>query len=495
MIGGGGLLGQHLMREAATRGYRGHGTFASEPIPHHLPLDLSNPRAIRDVLARVRPAIVAVAVIAIINALLPPLIAALRLPLTLVFGFLLILIADALMLLAAAPLTGGDLVLASFWSALGVAIVASAVAIVLDVILGTNDDDAYTFRVIQRIARRSGERIKTDASGIVFLEIDGLALPVLRRAMRDGNAPNLASWLAEGNHHLIEWETDLSSQTGASQSGILLGSNDDITAFRWVEKETRTLMTCSAPNDCAEIERRHAAGRGLLAAGGASRGNLLSGEADEVFLTASRMEAEKHANPGYRAFFANGFNVTRSLTLFAWEVLLEWTAALRAKRRGVWPRGHRGGIYPFLRGALCVVVRDLIVYGVLTDMMKGRPAIYATFSSYDEVAHHSGLERADTLEALRKLDQQIARVARARAYAPRPYSIVVLSDHGQTQGATFKQRNGYGLDDLVRRSVDAATVPQIAGGDENDQAVGHAFEEAGGHRKARKRPKNDISDE
>lgn len=440
-------------------------------------------------------AIVAVAVIAILNALLPPLVAALRLPLTLVFGFLLILIADALMLLAAAPLTHGDLVLASFWSALGVAIVASAVAIVLDVILGTNDDDTYTLRVIQRIARRSGERIKTDASGIVFLEIDGLALPVLRRAMRDGNAPNLASWLAEGNHHLIEWETDLSSQTGASQSGILLGSNDDITAFRWVEKETRTLMTCSAPNDCAEIERRHAAGRGLLAAGGASRGNLLSGEADEVFLTASRMEAEKRANPGYRAFFANGFNVTRSLTLFAWEVLLEWSAALRAKRRGVWPRGHRGGIYPFLRGALCVVVRDLIVYGVLTDMMKGRPAIYATFSSYDEVAHHSGLERADTLEALRKLDQQIARIARARAYAPRPYSIVVLSDHGQTQGATFKQRNGYGLDDLVRRSVDAGTVPQIAGGDENDQAVGHAFEEAGGRQKARKRPKNDISDE
>jgi hypothetical protein len=45
--------------------------------------------------------------------------------------------------------------------------------------------------------------------------------------------------------------------------------------------------------------------------------------------------------------------------------------------------------------------RDLIVYGVLTDMMKGRPAVYATFSSYDEVAHHSGLERSDTLEALR----------------------------------------------------------------------------------------------
>src|ERR1700745_4204564 len=102
---------------------------------------------------------------------------------------------------------------------------------------------------------------------------------------------------------------------------------------------------------------------------------------------------------------------------------------------------------------MCVFVRDLIVYGVLMDMMKGRPAIYATFSSYDEVAHHSGLYRADTLEALRKLQQQVARIAAARRYAPRPYEIVVLSDHGQTQGATFKQRNGYGLDELVERSL------------------------------------------
>jgi hypothetical protein len=57
-------------------------------------------------------------------------------------------------------------------------------------------------------------------------------------------------------------------------------------------------MTCSAPADCAEIERRRATGRGLLAGGGASRGNLLSGEADEVILTVSRMEAEKQANAG-----------------------------------------------------------------------------------------------------------------------------------------------------------------------------------------------------
>src|SRR4029434_5113382 len=154
-----------------------------------------------------------------------------------------------------------------------------------------------------------------------------------------------------------------------------------------------------------------------------------------------------------------------------------------------------GGIYPVMRAALCVFIRDLIVYGLLTDMMRGRPAVYATFSSYDEVAHHSGLERSDTLEALRKLDQQFARSERARRYAPRPYEIVVLSDHGQTQGATFKQRNGYGLDDLVQRSLEGGgSVQEVAGGDEQEAMVGHAFGEATG-KKPKPKSKKDVSGE
>jgi hypothetical protein len=302
----------------------------------------------------------------------------------------------------------------------------------------------------------------------------------------------MARWIAEHGYRLTQWETDLSSQTGACQAGILLGCNDDIPAFRWVEKETARIVACSSPADCAAMEARLATGAGLLRDGGASRGNLLSGEAEEMILTVSRAEADRGANPGYRAFFANGFNVTRVLVLFAWEVVLELTAAARAARRDVRPRGHRGGIYPLMRGAMCVIIRDLIVFGVLSDMMRGRPAVYATCSSYDEVAHHSGLERADTLEALRKLDQQFGRIEAARRYAPRPYELVVLSDHGQTQGATFKQRNGYGLDELVERSLASGRVSGLAGGDEQSAMVQHAVNEASG-RKARKRPKNDAT--
>jgi uncharacterized membrane protein YvlD (DUF360 family) len=441
-------------------------------------------------------ALLAVVIIALTNAVLAPLLAALRLPYTVAVGFLLVLVANAAALLIADRITADALEVDGFLSALLGALLVAAVTMILDVVFGANDDDSYSLRVVHRIARRSLDRVATDVPGIVFLEIDGLAKPVLQRAMRDGNAPQMARWLAEDTHHLVEWETDLSSQTGASQAGILLGSNEDVPAFRWVEKERGVLMVCSNPDDCAEIERRHG-GQGLLRSGGASRGNLLSGEADHVLLTASRVSAEKKANPGYRAFFANGFNLSRMLVLIFWEVILELIAAARQRRRDVRPRGHRGGKYPLLRAGMCVGVRDLTVYSVLSDMFTGRPAIYATFASYDEVAHHSGLERPDTLEALRKLDEQFGRIDRARRYAPRPYHIVVLSDHGQTQGATFLQRNGYSLDDLVRRSVEAEDVKGVAGEDETQARVGIAFGEATGRGKAdgKERAKNDVSGE
>ena len=210
-------------------------------------------------------AVVAAALIAVLNAVLPPIVAALRLPFTLALGFVVVLVLDALILLLASHISSKAIQVDSFGWALLAAVVISAAMLVLEVIFGANDDDTYSLRVIRRIARRQGRRRATDVPGIVFLEIDGLArrscsgrsATATRRRWRAGSRPaRIGS---------TEWEPDLSSQTGASQAGILLGSNDDIPAFRWVEKETGKVMTCSSPADCAEIERRLATGNGLLA--------------------------------------------------------------------------------------------------------------------------------------------------------------------------------------------------------------------------------------
>ena len=131
-------------------------------------------------------ALVAAALIALLNAILPPILAALRLPFTLVAGILLVLVLDAAMFVLVSEVVPEALTVDSWWSALGAAFVASVASVILDPLFRTNDDEAYMIRVTQRIARRSGEQVVTDEPGIIFLEIDGLALPVLRRAMRDG---------------------------------------------------------------------------------------------------------------------------------------------------------------------------------------------------------------------------------------------------------------------------------------------------------------------
>ena len=146
------------------------------------------------------------------------------------------LVLDALLLMLAAELLPGDIRVDSFWDALLASLVMAAASIVLAVLLAPTTTDVHAAgdpadRPPPRDHRALGP------PGAHLLEIDGLALPVLRRALRDGSAPAMARWLAEDGYRLAEWETDLSSQTGASQAGILLGSNEDIPAFRWVEKE------------------------------------------------------------------------------------------------------------------------------------------------------------------------------------------------------------------------------------------------------------------
>ena len=225
-------------------------------------------------------------------------LAALRLPFMLAAGFILVLLADALLLVAAHEVLPDDIHIDAFGDALLASLLIAAVTIVLEVDHRHERRRRRTTcasRAASPSARAS--RRRTDVPGIIFLEIDGLALPILRDAMRDGSAPNMARWIADEGYRLAEWETDLSSQTGACQAGILLGSNDDIPAFRWVEKETARIVACSSPADCAEIERRHATGAGLLTDGGASRGNLLSGEAEDAILTVSRTEARARGEP------------------------------------------------------------------------------------------------------------------------------------------------------------------------------------------------------
>ncbi|MFE3038038.1 phage holin family protein [Streptomyces canus] len=385
---------------------------------------------------------------------------------TLVLGLLVFFLNGALLLLALRlnPAERGD---AAPETAVVVAAVMSAVASATGGALAVRDDDAYRRR-LYRLAdrRRRGRPAGPATPGTVFLQLDGVGHDVLLAAVGKGLMPTVARWIGHSDtpgravrptHRLTSWRTDWSSQTGASQLGILHGSNHDVPAFRWYEKDRGEVMVCNRPTSAVELQRRaveQAGHGGLLTVDGASRGNLFSGGAEEQALVLSiatrRRSRETRSRAGYFAYFSDPANAVRTALSFVAEVGREIGQSARSRTRKERPRVGRGGLYPLVRAFATVVERDVVVAAVMGDMLAGRTAVYADLVAYDEVAHHSGPTSRDAAKVLERLDRSLALIGNVAEHAPRPYRIVVLSDHGQSPGETFRARYGLTLGDLVR---------------------------------------------
>jgi hypothetical protein len=301
-------------------------------------------------------------------------------------------------------------------------------------------------------------------AGLLIVQLDGVSAPTLQRAVAMGFTPTIAGWLEAGTHQLVPWDTGLPSQTSASQAGILYGEPTGIPGFRWYEKENRKLFVSNHPGDAAEVERRLSPRTGLLEGGGSSVANLLSGDASRTALTMSALGRGLERSDEFTLFLLNPTNFWPIFVASVREILTEVAQAWAQRLRNVRPRVGRGGSFPFLRAASNVVLRDMTAHLLRRDIARGVPVAYSTFVGYDVVAHHAGPERKEALSVLRDLDRVLASLVAAAKSSPRAYDFVLLSDHGQSQGATFRQKYGAHLEELVRdlaraRSVTAPARP------------------------------------
>ena len=338
------------------------------------------------------------------------------------------------------------------WGLILVPLIMALITTVLSFILTADDESTY-YRAVLRDAEKHRKGDVKDYPGVIIVEIDGLAKNVLCEAIEKGDMPNTKKLIEDKSHILREWETDLSSQTGASQAGILHGNNEGITAFRWIEKSNgNQMMQCSGPENVIKIEKRITNGNGLLADNGASRSNLFSGDTDNVIFTLSKIvDVQKLYNKAWFSVFSNPSNFARIIVLFFWEMLLEISSQITHSIRNIKPRIKRGIVYIPVRAGTNVFMREINTSTLIGDMMTGDVDIaYSTYLGYDEIAHHSGVRDKDAFYALKGMDKQIGRLVEAEKYAKRDYQLVIQSDHGQTNGATFTQRYGETFEDFVK---------------------------------------------
>ncbi len=340
---------------------------------------------------------------------------------------------------------------------------------VLISILAIDQDDSYWATLLQQITAQQADVIHSDDPGVVIIQIDGLAMPILAHQIRAGRVPFISRWVRSREMVMDPWTALLPSQTSASQAGILHGNNSFIPAFRWWEKPRGRMLVSNHPADAIEIVRRASDGEGLLSNNGASIGNLVSGDAVRSYITMATIKDKSQGlgkSQTFLSFFASPTNYLHTIILTVGEMGKEYVQARRARRAGIEPSMHRGWPYPVARAATNVTLRALSTSLVMEEMFHGTPVIYVDYTDYDEIAHHSGPERSETLDALDGVDKTIATLVKAARSTPRPFEFIVLSDHGQSLGSTFLQRYGKTLQAVISDLMGGAKVQaEVTAGD------------------------------
>lgn len=330
----------------------------------------------------------------------------------------------------------------------------------------------HALRMSSKRAKSAGDGTGADVQdpevpGVLFVQLDGVPAPVLRGEIRAGNLPTLSRWIRSGTHRLVEWRAQVPATTPVSQAGLLHGSTENIPAFRWWDRSLGRMVVANKPDDAALIESRVSDGHGLLADDGVSISNLFSGDAATTHMTVGGLSNKKTGlgpSESYASFFTNPAGFLRAVILSIGEAVKELFQARRQERRDVTPRIKRDGAYVAARAITNVLLRDLNVALIVESMMAGRKSIYVDFVDYDEIAHHAGVTRPESLASLYGLDDVLRGLETLidSGVTPRPYRIVAISDHGQSQGSTFKQRYGVSLEQFVTAHIDSTDATGAA---------------------------------
>lgn len=384
--------------------------------------------------------------------------------------------------------------IADFWTGFAATILIALMNAILQFFIPLDDDIIYYSILGQR--RAAGNKRISRSKGIVMLEIDGLSYPRLMYAVESGRMPFLKDLIKNGVFTAQPYDCGVPSQTSSCQAGIMYGNNENICAFRWYDKAGRRIYSSSNPADAADMERMITNGHkgsGILNHG-MSINNIISGSADENIFTISRLfpgsrEEIGKVNRDMYYFSLRPYLMTKSLVLTFLDAGREVLLYFRDVIIGKSPRLNRlHGFYPLVRGATNILLRDISTAMVADAVAGGKEAIYTTFIGYDEIAHHSGPDSKDAYNALGGIDRSIRKIYEAIQISnARSYELVILSDHGQSFGATFKQRYGISLADLIqnlaaRSARKAQQVISVENADDNNvnvMAVLNAFKEKG----------------
>jgi len=329
-------------------------------------------------------------------------------------------------------------------------------------------------RKYEALARQIGRpEISPDGRrGFIVIQIDGLSHDHLLEAMDRGYVPYLRRLVREEGWHLTPWYCGLPSTTPAVQAAILFGNREDIPGFRWYDKRERVAFVAKWPAQVQALQERLKAGRVGILVGGSSYVNMFDGDADLALFTLAsvhpRLFLESVRGIGLLlVFLLSPLRVLRVfwLTVTGYLRTLIWRLNAVLRRR---PARSYGLLSPLLAAAVNALFTEVQTFGIILDIYRGVPSIYANYNAYDEVAHWFGPDDPAAFGILRDIDRRIRQIDRARRRAARAvrspgrrYDLFVLSDHGNAPSVPFSWMVGQTLGEFVAAQLGDVSLDEV----------------------------------
>ncbi len=320
--------------------------------------------------------------------------------------------------------------------------------------------DFYYTRKYGALAQQLGRpRISPDhRRGFIIIQIDGLSHDHLTQAIDAGYMPHLAHLLDEGLLSLTDWRCGLPSTTPAVQAGIMFGNRFDIPGFRWYEKEHRQGISCKRPDQMQLIRARISQGQRGILEGGSCYVSLFDGDADLALFTLSTLNSQRFFESvrGMGLLFLFLLSPFRVLRMIGIIVVNYLTGLGRRLIALVRPSilNPFDVISPLLHAISAALLTEAQTFGVLLDIYRCAPAIYANYNSYDEAAHNMGPDHRAAFRVLRGVDRRIQQIDHMRArHGRREYDLYILSDHGNSPSRPFQWHMGVPLDQYITTHI------------------------------------------
>jgi hypothetical protein len=307
-------------------------------------------------------------------------------------------------------------------------------------------------QAIRRMRRKSSPVETRRKRRLLVVHLDGVPRAVLEDAVTNARMPFFASLVRSGQYRLDGAFWGSPASTPCFQAGLLYGiRHPNLPAYHWYDRDFGRIIRMNVPRDAYSVEQRLGTfGRGsLLEDGGTAYLSLFRAQAtnrlsmtslaDLKSMSASLVQDLKGIRgPKRRGVLA----YLRHLFHDTWHAGRD---ALRWSRRLGDARHERE--YVLNRFFMIQLGWELSHSRALIDMVRGVPAIYLVFGSFDEIAHRRGPLSEQAVSELYRVDGALRELYAVARSLPEPYDLYFVTDHGHVDSAPFEKRTGTTLKD------------------------------------------------